>query len=149
MPPPCPPPLGLVPKASLSCSALSQPGPQLGWVSVPVFSAAPHPHSSSPLLEATLQAIGSHQALCPGSTCLLDLSLQHHSLVPTLCQVLGTQKAHIPVPCSQSNGAERINMVSAVMEHQGLWKLGCGSNNLEVGRLPKVSVLKGEQEYSQ
>ena len=25
-----------------------------------------------------------------------------------------------------------INMVSAVMEHQGLWKLGCGSNNLEV-----------------
>ena len=110
----------------------------------PYFSS-----SSSPLLAATLQAIGSHQTLCPGSTCLLDLSLQHHSLVPTLCQVLGTQKAHIPVPCSQSNGAERINMVSAVMEHQGLWKLGCGSNNVEVGKLPKVSVLKGEQEYSQ
>lgn len=110
MPPPCPPPLGLVPKANLSCSALTSRG--LSWAgSVCLCSQQPLiPTLPSPLLEATLQAIGSKLCVL-GSTCLLDLSLQHHSLVPTLCQVLGTQKAHIPVPCSQSNGAERISMV--------------------------------------
>ena len=109
---PCPHPVHLPLAWCLrpASPVLLYPSRGLSWAGsrVPVFSAAPHPHSSSPLLAATLQAIGSHQTLCPGSTCLLDLSLQHHSLVPTLCQVLGTQKAHIPVPCSQSNGAERI-----------------------------------------
>lgn len=144
--------LGLVPKASFPSSALSQQGPQLGWVTCACVLSSP----SSPLFPfsawAALQALSSHQALYPGSTCLLDLSLRHHSLdplVPTLCQVLGTQKAHIPVPCSQSNGVERnkhgqcCDGAPGAVE-AGMWLQQPGSH----GRLPEVSVLKGDQHSS-